>query len=65
MLTKQELLDKVWPDTFVEESNLAYDVFALRKALGDPADGQSPTVARTADWQRVTFVSNRSGDLEI
>jgi Tol biopolymer transport system component/DNA-binding winged helix-turn-helix (wHTH) protein len=38
LLSKQELLDKVWPDTFVEESNLAYNVFALRKALGDPAD---------------------------
>jgi eukaryotic-like serine/threonine-protein kinase len=39
LLSKQELLDKVWPDTFVEESNLAYNVFALRKALGDPAEG--------------------------
>jgi Tol biopolymer transport system component/DNA-binding winged helix-turn-helix (wHTH) protein len=38
LLSKQELLDKVWPDTFVEESNLAYNVFTLRKALGDPAD---------------------------
>ena len=39
LLSKQELLDKVWPDTFVEESNLTYNVFALRKALGEPADG--------------------------
>ena len=31
-------MQKVWPGTFVEESNLAYNVFALRKALGDPAD---------------------------
>ena len=38
LLTKEELLQKVWPDTFVEESNLAYNVFALRKALGDSAD---------------------------
>ena len=35
LLSKDELLKTVWPDTFVEESNLAYHVFALRKALGD------------------------------
>lgn len=38
LLTKEELLRTVWPDTFVEESNLAYNVFALRKALGDTAE---------------------------
>jgi eukaryotic-like serine/threonine-protein kinase len=38
LLSKDELLHTVWPDTFVEESNLAYNVFALRKALGDAAE---------------------------
>ena len=38
LISKEELLQKVWPDTFVEESNLAYNVFALRKALGDTAE---------------------------
>ena len=38
LLTKEELLQKVWPDTFVEEANLAYNVFALRKALRDTAE---------------------------
>ena len=38
LISKEELLQKVWPDTFVEEANLAYNVFALRKALGDTAD---------------------------
>jgi Tol biopolymer transport system component/DNA-binding winged helix-turn-helix (wHTH) protein len=37
LVHKDELLQKVWPDTFVDESNLAYNVFALRKALGDTA----------------------------
>lgn len=40
LVSKDELLTRVWPDTFVEESNLAYHVFALRKALGDTSDGQ-------------------------
>jgi Tol biopolymer transport system component/DNA-binding winged helix-turn-helix (wHTH) protein len=38
LIPKEELLQTVWPDTFVEESNLAYNVFALRKALGDTAE---------------------------
>jgi eukaryotic-like serine/threonine-protein kinase len=35
LLTKDELMQAVWPDTVVEEANLAYNVFAIRKALGD------------------------------
>ena len=33
-LSKEELLRAVWPDTFVEESNLAQNISVLRKALG-------------------------------
>ena len=39
LMTKDDLLKEVWPDSFVEESNLAYHVFALRRALGD-TDGE-------------------------
>ena len=38
VVTKEELLNKVWPDTFVEESNLAQNIFVLRKTLGDMVD---------------------------
>jgi DNA-binding winged helix-turn-helix (wHTH) protein/tetratricopeptide (TPR) repeat protein len=34
LLPKSELLTAVWPDAFVEESNLTQNVFLLRKALG-------------------------------
>jgi len=40
LLTKDELIQAVWPDATVEESNLAYNVFAIRKALGESADGE-------------------------
>jgi Tol biopolymer transport system component/DNA-binding winged helix-turn-helix (wHTH) protein len=40
LTSKEELLQKVWPGTFVEESNLAYHVFALRKVLGDTAEDE-------------------------
>ncbi len=40
LLTKDELMREVWPDTVVEESNLASNVFAIRRALGESADGE-------------------------
>ena len=33
--SKQELMNALWPDTFVEEANLSFQVSVLRKALGD------------------------------
>src|SRR5215467_9746403 len=35
MVTKDELLRQVWPDTFVEEVNLAVNISTIRKALGE------------------------------
>ena len=40
LVTKQELLDTVWPETAVEENNLNHNVSVLRKALGEKATGQ-------------------------
>src|ERR1700751_5098135 len=41
VVTKDELLKAVWPDTFVEETNLSRNIFLLRKALGEsPQDHQ-------------------------
>lgn len=39
VIDKAELLQRVWPDTFVEEGTLAQNIFTLRKALGDSPDG--------------------------
>lgn len=33
VLTKAELLDRVWPEGFVEEANLAQNIYVIRKAL--------------------------------
>ena len=41
VITKDELMQRVWPDTFVEEANLSVNVSALRKALGTGQDGHS------------------------
>jgi TolB-like protein/DNA-binding winged helix-turn-helix (wHTH) protein/Tfp pilus assembly protein PilF len=39
LLTKDELLERVWPGTFVEEVTLAKNISTLRKALGEPPEG--------------------------
>src|SRR2546421_4133177 len=36
LIDKDELMKKVWPNTFVEEVNLAKNVSSLRKILGEP-----------------------------
>jgi Tol biopolymer transport system component/DNA-binding winged helix-turn-helix (wHTH) protein len=40
LLEKDELLKLVWPDTVVEEANLATNISLLRKALGEGENGQ-------------------------
>ena len=35
LIEKDDLIAAVWPDTVVEENNLAHNINALRKALGD------------------------------
>ncbi|MGH9753437.1 MAG: winged helix-turn-helix domain-containing protein [Blastocatellia bacterium] len=36
---KDELIKRLWPDTFVEEGNLAQHIFTLRRALSDGQNG--------------------------
>lgn len=38
VISKTELIDKVWPDTFVEESNLTHHIASLRKCFGPDND---------------------------
>jgi DNA-binding winged helix-turn-helix (wHTH) protein len=39
VVSKEDLIAQVWPQTFVEETNLRVHIAALRRALGD---GQTP-----------------------
>jgi DNA-binding winged helix-turn-helix (wHTH) protein len=39
VVSKDELMQAVWPDTFVEDGNLSVNIFALRKALGEGTNG--------------------------
>src|ERR1700730_4459547 len=40
VMGKETLLERVWPDTFVNESTLAQNILTLRKALGKQASGE-------------------------
>jgi DNA-binding winged helix-turn-helix (wHTH) protein/Tol biopolymer transport system component len=40
ILSKEELIDRVWEDSVVEESNLSQHLYLLRKTLGNKPDGQ-------------------------
>lgn len=40
VVEKDDLMKRVWPDTFVEEGNLTQNVSLLRKALGEAQNGE-------------------------
>lgn len=40
LLTKDELIQALWPDAIVEETNLAWNISHLRKALGEGEQGK-------------------------
>ena len=40
VMTKTELMETLWPNTFVEEGNLTQHIYTLRKALGDRPGGR-------------------------
>jgi Tol biopolymer transport system component/DNA-binding winged helix-turn-helix (wHTH) protein len=39
LMPKEELMKRIWPDSYVEEVNLSQNISMLRKALGDQAQG--------------------------
>jgi Tol biopolymer transport system component/DNA-binding winged helix-turn-helix (wHTH) protein len=40
VLSKDELMQRIWPETFVEEGNLGQNIFLIRKVLGSAEAGQ-------------------------
>jgi DNA-binding winged helix-turn-helix (wHTH) protein/tetratricopeptide (TPR) repeat protein len=56
LVAKDELLKQVWPDTFVEESNLTQNIFLLRRVLGD--ERPAPRYIETVVRRGYRFVAN-------
>ncbi|HEX8139606.1 MAG TPA: alpha/beta fold hydrolase [Pyrinomonadaceae bacterium] len=62
VVSKEELIQKVWPDSFVEENNLAQNISILRKALGEGASGLK--FIETVPKRGYRFVADVSGRAE-
>jgi eukaryotic-like serine/threonine-protein kinase len=69
VISKDELMKELWPDTFVEEANLSQNIFLLRKALGDNPEGSRYIVTLPRLGYRfaagVRTVEQNGGDLVI
>jgi len=62
VVEKDELMRRLWPDSFVEEGNLAFNVSNLRKALGDSPHRRDYIVTVPGrGYQFVAPVEPRSG----
>jgi Tol biopolymer transport system component/DNA-binding winged helix-turn-helix (wHTH) protein len=56
IVEKDELMNRLWPDTFVEESNLTFNIKQLRKLLGD--DARQPVYIETVSKRGYRFIAN-------
>jgi DNA-binding winged helix-turn-helix (wHTH) protein/predicted ATPase len=64
LVTKEEILNAVWPDTFVGEAILKVIIRQIREALGD--DPKSPRFIETAHRRGYRFIGQiAEGGLEI
>lgn len=55
VVEKETLLKEIWPDSYVEEGNIAFNIRQLRKLLGD--DAQSPTYIETVPKRGYRFIA--------
>ena len=56
IVAKEELMNQLWPDTFVEEANLAVNIQQLRKVLGDNA--RKPLFIETVARRGYRFIAH-------
>src|SRR5689334_19944875 len=55
VVDKRELMDRLWPDTFVSEESLTQCVSALRRGLGD--DSSNPSYVATIPRRGYRFIA--------
>jgi eukaryotic-like serine/threonine-protein kinase len=69
VVSKDDLMKTVWPDSFVEESNLSQSIFLLRKALGETAQDRRYIVTIPGRGYRfaekVDKISEETADLVV
>jgi DNA-binding winged helix-turn-helix (wHTH) protein len=60
VVSKEELLKEISPDSFVEEANLTQHIFKLSKALGDTLDRLAIPVHTITEGGEVLIAQMRS-----
>lgn len=62
LVEKEELINAIWPDSFVEEGNLSQQIYSLRRILGDDRNGNSfiQTVPRRG-YKFIAAVTEETG----
>ena len=56
VVSKQKILDTLWPDVFVEESNITFNITMLRKVLGDTK--REPLYIETVPRRGYRFIAH-------
>lgn len=56
IVEKEELMNRLWPDTFVEEANLTFNIRQLRRSLGD--DARNPHYIETVARRGYRFIAD-------
>jgi len=62
LLEKDELMQRLWPDRFVEEGNLTSNIKTLRRALGD--DASDPRFIETIPRRGYRFIAAARQSIE-
>src|ERR1043166_3764560 len=65
VIGKKDLMEQVWPDSFVEENNLAQNISILRKALGDGGPKIIETVPKRGYRFMAEVSETRDDDAEL
>ena len=63
-VAKEEFLNRVWPDTVVEEANLTRSIFLLRKLLGEKESGRKMILTRSSVGYMFVPRVSRCGTVE-
>ena len=63
VLSKEELMRRVWPDSFVEENNLSQNISLLRRALHSGGEDSAKYI-ETVPKRGSRFTSNVSQQLD-
>src|SRR5215831_14437390 len=62
MLSKEELIKTLWPDSYVDQSNLTQQISMIRRALGESAgESRFVTTVPARGYRFTAAVTRRSG----